>query len=109
MGDYFYSLDARKYYDDLKEAQPELFGAFMGLHKAVFEKETTLSTKTKELIALAVAHATQCPYCIQSHVKAAQKAGATKAEIAEAIFVAVALRAGGAFAHSTVAMGSMEK
>jgi len=64
--------------------------------------------KIKELIAIGVAHTTQCPYCIESHVKAAQKAGATAKEIAEAIFVAAALRAGGAFAHSTIAMGTLK-
>ena len=109
MSEYFYALDARKYYQDLKEVQPEMFDAFMGLNKEVFEQESALPSKTKELIAIAVAHTTQCPYCIEFHVKAAQKAGATKTEIAEAIFVAVALRAGGAFAHSTVAMSSLEK
>ena len=109
MPDYFYALDARKHYQDLHEAQPAMFDAFMGLHKGVFEKEGALPRKTKELIAVAVAHTTQCPYCIESHVKAAQKAGASRTEIAEAIFVAIALRAGGAFAHSTVAMSSLEK
>jgi len=109
MPEYFYPLDARKYYQDLKEAQPGMFNAFMGLHKGVFEKEGALTQKIKELIAVAVAHTTQCPYCIESHTKAAQKAGASREEIAEAIFVAVALRAGGAFAHSTVAMSSLEK
>jgi AhpD family alkylhydroperoxidase len=63
----------------------------------------------KELIALAVAHTTQCPYCIESHVKAAKKAGASDSEIAEAIFVTAALRAGGAFAHSTVSMGVIKE
>jgi hypothetical protein len=61
MSDCFYPLDARKYYNDLKEAQHDLFGAFMGLYKAMFEKETSLPTKTKEHIALAEAHITQCP------------------------------------------------
>jgi AhpD family alkylhydroperoxidase len=109
MSEYFYAIDARKYYEDLKEAQPEMFDAFMGLQRRVFEHESTLPSKTKELIAIAVAHTTQCPYCIEFHVKAAQKAGATKTEIAEAIFIAAALRAGGAFAHSSVAMSSFDK
>ena len=109
MTEYFYARDARKHYQDLKEAQPDMFESFMGLHRGVFEKESALPKKTKELIAVAVAHNTQCPYCIESHVKEAQKAGATETEIAEAIFVAVALRAGGAFAHSTVAMQSLKK
>jgi AhpD family alkylhydroperoxidase len=108
MSEYFYSLDARKYYKDLMEAQKDMFQAFIHLNSEIFEKESALSRKVKELIAIGVAHTTQCPYCIESHVKAAQKAGATAKEIAEAIFVAAALRAGGAFAHSTIAMGTLK-
>ena len=51
--------------------------------------------KTKELIAIAVGHVTQCPYCIDVHTKKAIAAGATEQEVAESIFVAIALRAGG--------------
>jgi AhpD family alkylhydroperoxidase len=108
MDSHFYALDARKFYKDLAEAQKDMFQAFINFNTEIFEKESTLSRKTKELIAIAVAHTTQCPYCIESHVKAAQKAGASKPEIAEAIFVAAALRAGGTFAHSTVAMGVLK-
>jgi AhpD family alkylhydroperoxidase len=107
MSEYFYSLDARKYYKDLMEAQREMFQAFVNFNNEIFEKESALPRKVKELIAVGVAHTTQCPYCIEAHVKAAQKAGATTKEIAEAIFVAAALRAGGAFAHSTIAMGAL--
>lgn len=109
MSEYFYALDARKHYKDLQEAQNDMFQAFIKFNAAVFEKESALSRKVKELIALGVAHTTQCPYCIEAHVKAAQKAGATEQEIAEAIFVAAALRAGGAFAHSTISMGVLKK
>lgn len=108
MPEYFYALDARKHYNDLMEAQPSMFQAFMQFNKEVFEKESALTRKTKELIAIAVAHTTQCPYCIESHVKAAKKAGATESEIAEAIFITAALRAGGAFAHSAISMGSLK-
>jgi AhpD family alkylhydroperoxidase len=66
-------------------------------------------TRAKELIAIGAAHTTQCPYCIESQVKAAKKAGATDQEIAEAIFVAAALRAGGAFAHSTISMAVLKE
>jgi len=104
MSEYFYSLDARKHYKDLEEAQKDMFQAFRNFNNEIFEKESGLPRKVKELIAIGVAHTTQCPYCIESHVKAAGKAGATEQEIAEAIFVAAALRAGGAFAHSTIAM-----
>ena len=60
-----------------------------------------LSVKTKELIALGVAMTTQCPYCVGLHTDAATKAGATEKEIAEAVFVAAALRAGDAMTHNT--------
>ena len=109
MSQYFYSLDARKHYQDLKESQKDMFQAFINFNHEIFEKESALPRKVKELIAVAVAHTTQCPYCIESHVKAAKKAGATNQEIAEAIFVTAALRAGGAFAHSTIAMGALKK
>jgi len=105
MSDYFYPFDGRKHYQGLREAQKDMFQAFIQFNNEVFEKPSSLPRKVKELIALAVAHTTQCPYCIESHVKAAKKEGATDQEVAEAIFVAAALRAGGAFAHSTISMG----
>ena len=63
-----------------------------------------LPAKTKELMAVTAAHVTDCPWCIEEHVKRAIKQGATDEEIAEAAFVAMALRAGAAFAHSSIAM-----
>jgi AhpD family alkylhydroperoxidase len=59
------------------------------------------------LIAVAVAHTTQCPYCITGHTKLAVRAGATPEEVMEAIWVAAEMRAGGAYAHSTLAMAAM--
>ena len=109
MSEYFYSLDARKHYKDLEEAQKDMFQAFKNFNNEIFEKESALSRKVKELIAIGVAHTTQCPYCIEGHVRAAKKAGASDQEIAEAIFVAAALRAGGAVAHSTIAMGVLNE
>jgi len=109
MSDYFYAFDARKHYKDLLEAQKDMFQAFIHFNNEIFEKKSALPRKVKELIAIGVAHTTQCPYCIEAHVKAAKKEGATDPEVAEAIFVAAALRAGGAFAHSTVAMGVLKR
>ncbi len=108
MGEYFYPLDGRKHYQDLREAQKDMFQAFIQFNSEVFEKKSALPRKIKELIAIAVAHTTQCPYCIEGHVKAAKKEGATDQEIAESIFVAAAMRAGGAFAHSTISMGTIK-
>ena len=104
MSEYFYASDARKHFKDLEEAQKDMFQAFKNFNNEIFEKDSSLPRKVKELIAIGVAHTTQCPYCIEGHVKAAKKAGATDQEIAESIFVASALRAGGAFAHSTVSI-----
>jgi AhpD family alkylhydroperoxidase len=69
----------------------------------------TLPAKTKQLIAVAVAHVTQCPYCIRGHTKAAIRNGAAREEIMEAIWVAAEMRAGGAYAHSVLAIEEMEK
>lgn len=109
MSEYFYPVDGRKHYRDLEKAQKDMFQAFRSFNNEIFEKESALSRKTKELIAIGVAHTTQCPYCIDGHVRAAKKAGASDQEIAEAVFVAAALRAGGAFAHSTIAMSALSE
>lgn len=81
--------------------------AWRAFSKQVFAAGA-LPEKTKQLIAVAAAHVTQCPYCIKGHTKAALKAGASEQEIMEAIWVAVEMRAGGAFAHSVVAMDTLK-
>src|SRR5665213_3918260 len=80
---------------------PETEKAFHAFSKQVFA-DGALNAKTKQIIAVAVAHVTQCPYCIQGHTKAALRAGARPEELMEAIWVAAEMRAGGAFAHSTL-------
>ncbi len=80
--------------------------AFHAFSKSVFAAGA-LPTKTKQLIAVAVAHVTQCPYCIRGHTKGAMREGATSEEIMEAIWVAAEMRAGGAFAHSAIALDAM--
>ena len=67
-----------------------------------------IPVKYKELIALGVAFTTQCPYCIEIHSSRAREAGASDHEIAEAVVVAAALRAGGAITHGAHAMKSNE-
>jgi AhpD family alkylhydroperoxidase len=82
--------------------------AFRAFSRSVFA-EGALSVKTKQLIAVAVAHVTQCPYCIRGHTGAALQKGATAEEIMEAIWTAAEMRAGGAFAHSTVALDTIRR
>jgi len=77
--------------------------AFHAFSKAVFA-EGSLDRRVKQLIAVAVAHVTQCPWCIEGHVKAARRDGATGAQIIEAIWVAAEMRAGASFAHSIKAL-----
>lgn len=84
-------------------AAPDAMKAFWAFDEAVF-KEGALSVKVKELMAVAVAMTTQCPYCIEVHVKKARAAGATDAELTEATLVSAALRAGGSITHGTHAI-----
>ena len=90
-----------------RDLAPEVEKAFEQFSSAVF-REGALSTKTKQLIAVAVAHVTQCPYCIRGHAKAASREEATPEEIMEAIWVAAEMRAGGAYAHSALALDAIE-
>ena len=89
-----------------KELAPEINEAFERFSRAVFTAGA-LEEKTKQLIAVAVAHVTQCPYCITGHSKLARRKGATDEEIMEAIWVAAEMRAGGAYAHSTIALHAL--
>jgi AhpD family alkylhydroperoxidase len=86
---------------------PKADGAFREFSEQVFA-DGALPAKVKELIAVAVAHVTQCPYCIRGHTRSAQRRGATAEEIMEAIWVAAEMRAGAAFAHSVIALEALE-
>ncbi|WP_456284710.1 carboxymuconolactone decarboxylase family protein [Microbacterium sp. JZ101] len=89
---------------DIKEGAPEMVSAFFGFDKAVFSKKSgNLDLATRELIAVGVAVTTQCPFCIGDHAKRAVR-GASKADVAEAVMVAAALRAGGGVTHGWKAM-----
>jgi AhpD family alkylhydroperoxidase len=94
--------------DTRERLTPELHDAFQTFSRKVFANGA-LATKTKQLIAVAVAHVTQCPYCIRGHTKAAMREGATSEELMEAIWVAAEMRAGAAYAHSVLALDEMEK
>jgi AhpD family alkylhydroperoxidase len=84
----------------LGELAPETFRAFVAFDEAAF-KNGVIPLKYKEMIAIAVALTTQCPYCIEIHTKRARKAGVSEQELAETTLIAAALRAGGAMTHGT--------
>jgi len=106
MDEAMYPPATAEVYERRKELAPEINEAFENFSHKVFA-EGALPEKTKQLIAVAVAHVTQCPYCIKGHTKTAQRKGATPEEIMEAIWVAAEMRAGGAYAHSTLALHAM--
>ncbi|GAB3043849.1 hypothetical protein GCM10027286_02800 [Virgibacillus ainsalahensis] len=104
------SLYKKSYFNritELKEYAPEVFQSFFAFNDKALAKGN-LSVKSKELIAVAVAHITGCPYCIDLHVGNAKKNDADKEEVAEAIFVAIALKAGSAAAHCVNALNAFD-
>lgn len=86
---------------------PDCMDAWQNFSNKVFQ-DGALSEKTKHLIALAVAHVTQCPYCIRAHTKEALRTGSTKEEMMEAIWVAAEMRSGAAVAHAAIAIDEMK-
>jgi AhpD family alkylhydroperoxidase len=91
-----------------KALAPDAEDAFRAFSKAVFA-EGALDARTKQLIAVAVAHVTQCPRCIDGHVKAAHRDGASNEQIMEAIWVAAEMGTGAAYAHSIKALELMDE
>jgi AhpD family alkylhydroperoxidase len=90
----------RSYSRVYKETTPDILQRYAAFEDAVFAREgREIPLKYRELIAFAVGVTTQCVYCLDSHSKDAAKAGATEAELAEAAWVATAIRAGGGYSH----------
>ena len=98
-----YDMTNLKKFTRLRELAPQAFNTFVAFDEAAF-KGGVIPLRYKELMAVAVALTTQCPYCIELHANKAKKAGATEQELAEATLIAAALRAGGAMTHGTHAL-----
>ena len=105
---HYHDSDDLKRMREFSQLAPKEFEAWLNLDRIVGRDDGKIPRKYRELIAIAVAHTTQCVYCIDVHVKAAKKQGATREEVAEAVFLAAALRAGGAAAHGTIALKSYD-
>ncbi|MCM3870673.1 MAG: carboxymuconolactone decarboxylase family protein [Pyrinomonadaceae bacterium] len=95
-----YSKDNLSKLPRMGELAPEAMTTFRAYDKAALAGGA-IPKKYKELMAIAVALTTQCPYCIEVHRKEAIKAGVTEQELAETVHVTAALRAGGAITHGT--------
>ncbi len=107
MSERMYPAATRQLADRRRALAPAQQAAFEAFGKAVFA-DGALPAKMKQIIAVAVAHVTQCPYCIKGHTKAALRAGATQEELMEAIWVAAEMRAGGAYAHAALMLDTAE-
>ena len=103
MSEHYHDANDMKLMREMRKLAPEDFNAWLGLNNIV-GRDGAIPRKYRELIALAVACTTQCPYCIEVHVKAAKGAGASREEITESSLLAAALRAGGAATHGAMAL-----
>ena len=92
----------------VRELTPDATTAFLAFSGKVFAAGA-LDAKAKQIIAVAVAHVTQCQQCIRSHTRSALRAGATPQELMEAAWVAAEMRAGGAYAHSNVMLAAINE
>ena len=108
MADSIYPPSSRELSEKRRTLAPDTEKAFQAFSQQVFA-DGALPAKTKQLMAVAVAHVTQCPYCIRGHTKAALRHGATRQELMEAIWVAAEMLAGGAYAHSVIALAAMDE
>lgn len=108
MAESLYQPPSRELSEKRRALAPDTEKAFQAFSQQVFA-DGALPAKTKQLIAVAVAHVTQCPYCIRGHTKAALRHGATRQELMEAIWVAAEMRAGGAYAHTAISLTAMDE
>src|SRR4030088_2216656 len=99
MSEHYHDASDLKLLRDMRKLAPKDFEAWLNLNAIVAREDGAIPKKYRELIAIAVACTTQCPYCIEAHAKGAKAAGASREEIVEASLVAAALRAGGATTH----------
>ena len=104
----FHGVNVGTQFKRMRELVPETYRAFLDFDKLAF-KDGALPNKTKELMAVAIAQVTQCAWCIQAHTKKAASAGASDAEIAETIFVAMAMSAGAAWSHGGLVLQCLQE
>lgn len=104
MADHYHNAEDLGLLSEMRKLAPADFDAWLNLNNICGREDGAVPQKYRELIAVAVAVTTQCPYCIEAHAKAARAAGASRQELVETAFVASALRAGGAATHGAMAL-----
>jgi AhpD family alkylhydroperoxidase len=101
---HYHDENDMKLIKEMSRLSPEEFRAWLNLDNIVGREGGRIPKKYRELIALAVAFTTQCPYCIEAHARAAKLADVNREEISETAFLAAAIRAGGAATHGAMAL-----
>jgi alkylhydroperoxidase/carboxymuconolactone decarboxylase family protein len=104
----YYKGDQLKRFSEIGKGQPELAAKFFDYYGAVFA-EGSLTMREKALIALAVAHTVQCPYCIDAYTTESQRLGADLEQMTEAIHVSVAIRGGSSLVHGMQMLDQVTK
>ena len=104
MSEHYHDAADMRLMRKMRKLAPADYEAWLGLNNIVGREDGAVPRKYRELMAIAVACTTQCPYCIEAHAKAAKAAGASREEIVEASLIAAALRAGGAATHGALAL-----
>ncbi|MBD1823616.1 carboxymuconolactone decarboxylase family protein [Cyanobacteria bacterium FACHB-63] len=106
--DTYYNPDHLPNFGKISEGNPELAEKFFAYYGAVFE-EGALSKREKALIAIAVAHTVQCPYCIDAYTKECLQQGADLEQMTEAVHVATAIRGGSSLIHGLQMLDQVNK
>lgn len=104
---YYQSQDLKKF-KNISDWSPELGKKFFDYYNSVFE-ESALSAREKSLIALAVAHTVQCPYCIDAYTQDGLERGVDKEEMMEAVHVGAAIKSGASLVHGVMMMNKVNK
>ena len=107
MAHYYDEADLPRFPEVGKDS-PELWEKFLGWYSAVFA-EGALTEREKALIALAVSHAVQCPYCIDAYTAGSLEKGATPEQMTEAVHVAAAIRGGASLVHAVQMRNKLAK
>ena len=108
MSDHYYDAADLAKFGNIGEYQKELADKFFDWYGAVFA-DAALTAKEKSLIALAVAHAVQCPYCIDAYSSDAYEKGYSEAQLMEAVHIAAAIKGGAALVHGVQMMNKVKK
>jgi len=105
----YYSPEDLKCIPELIRLSPQAAQSYLAFEKDVYRESKALAPDVKELIAIAVAHVTGCPYCIDAHVKKFKELGGLPGQIVEAVLVAASTRAGAILSHAAQALNAFDR